>query len=251
MTLKIRALHVGTLKDFPTAAITYHRGFARTQDVAMIMFLIEGGEHPVIIDTGTGDPEYTKRHHGYDLVRPSEQEPLAVLEKAGIDPADVGTVIHTHLHWDHCSNDELFPNARIIVQKAELEYAIDPLEPNRVAFERIPGILPPWVPVLDRIATVLGDAPVMPGISLVHLPGHTPGSQGVLVDTGSRRYLVAGDCVDQHDNWTGDEKLRHIPSGSFTNLHDYMNSFDKIEQLACEVIPSHDFAVLKEGTFGG
>jgi len=30
-----------------------------------------------------------------------------------------------------------------------------------------------------------------------------------------------------------------------------MNSFDKIEQLACEVIPSHDFAVLKEGTFGG
>ena len=90
----------------------------------------------------------------------------------------------------------------------------------------------------------------MPGVSVGHLRGNTPGSQGVLVTAGSRRYLIAGDCIDQNDNWTGDEKLRHIPSGSFTNLHDYMNSFGKIEQLGCDVIPSHDFAVLKEGTFG-
>ncbi len=160
MTLKIQALHVGTLTGFPAAAITYHRGFGETIDVAMIMFLITGGDHPVIVDTGTGTEEFTRQHHGYELVRPPEQEPLAQLERVGVDPADVGTVVNTHLHWDHCSNNDLFPNARIVVQKAELEYAVDPLEPNLAAFERLPGITPPWTRALDRIDTVVGDEAV-------------------------------------------------------------------------------------------
>lgn len=249
MAMTIEALHVGTLRDFPAAAITYHRGFGETHDVAMIMFLVTGGDHPVIVDTGTGTPEYTRKHHGYHLDRPAEQEPRAVLEAAGVDPASVGTVIHTHLHWDHCSNDDLFPNARVIVQKSELEYAVDPLEPNLAAFERLPGILPPWVHALDRITTVRGDVEIMPGLSVVHLPGHTPGSQGVLVRGEASEYLIAGDCVDIHANWDGDAKLSHIPSGSFTNLHDYMDSFTKIERLGCVVLPSHDFQVVEKGRF--
>lgn len=249
MALKIQALHVGTLKGFPAAAITYHRGFGETLDVAMIMFLVTGGEHPVIVDTGTGDPEFTKTHHGYQLERPPEQEPLAVLERVGVDPASVGTVVNTHLHWDHCSNNDLFPNARILVQKSELEYAVDPLEPNLAAFERLPGILPPWMRALDRTSTVSGDTELMPGLSVVHLPGHTPGSQGVLVQGARTSYLLAGDCVDVHRNWEGDGRLSHIPSGSFTNLHDYMDSFRKIERLGCVVVPSHDLKVVEEGTF--
>ena len=249
MTLKIQALHVGTLTGFPAAAITYHRGFGDTIDVAMIMFLITGGEHPVVVDTGTGDEAFTRQHHGYELVRPPEQEPLAQLERVGVDPADVGTVINTHLHWDHCSNNDLFPNARIVVQKAELEYAVDPLEPNLAAFERLPGITPPWTRAFDRIDTVVGDQAVLPGVSVVHLPGHTPGSQGVLVEAGSTNYLLAGDCVDVDHNWEGDSKLSHIPSGSFTNLHDYMDSFAKIERLGCVVIPSHDPRVVKDEVF--
>ena len=249
MALKIQALHVGTLKGFPAAAITYHRGFGETLDVAMIMFLVTGGEHPVIVDTGTGDPEFTKTHHGYQLERPPEQEPLAVLERVGVDAASVGTVVNTHLHWDHCSNNDLFPNARVIVQKSELEYAVDPLEPNLAAFERLSGILPPWMRALDRTSTVSGDTELMPGLSVVHLPGHTPGSQGVLVQGARTSYLLAGDCVDVHRNWEGDGRLSHIPSGSFTNLHDYMDSFRKIERLGCVVVPSHDLKVVEEGTF--
>jgi N-acyl homoserine lactone hydrolase len=249
MALRIQALHVGTLKDFPTAAITYHRGFGEVHDVAMIMFLITGGDHPVVVDTGTGSVEFTRQHHGYTLVRPPEQEPMAVLERVGVDPADVKTVINTHLHWDHCSNNDLFPNARIVVQREELAYALDPLEPNLAAFERLPGLVPPWVRALDRITTVRGDVELAPGLSVVHLPGHTPGSQGVLVQGAKQSYLLAGDCVDSHANWDGDSNLSHIPSGSFTNLHDYMDSFSKIEDLGCVVIPSHDFAVVETGEY--
>ncbi|MET8352586.1 N-acyl homoserine lactonase family protein [Micromonospora sp. NPDC005206] len=246
----IQALHVGTLVDFPRAALTYHRGFGEVHDVAMIMFLITGGPHPVIVDTGTGDEETTRRLHGYTLERTPAQHPLAALEAAGVDPADVGTVINTHLHWDHSSNNHVFPNARIVVQKAELAYAVDPLEPNLAAFERQPGVTPAWVEALGRTTTVEGDVEILPGISVVHLPGHTPGSQGVLVDGASgQRHLLAGDCVDLHANWQGDAKLSRIPSGSFTDLAAYMESFRKIERLGVNVIPSHDVEVVKQGTF--
>jgi N-acyl homoserine lactone hydrolase len=36
-------------------------------------------------------------------------------------------VIFTHLHWDHCSNVNLFPNARFTVQDKELRYAVSPI----------------------------------------------------------------------------------------------------------------------------
>lgn len=249
MSWKIEALHVGTLKDFPAAAMTYHRGFSQVLDVAMVMFLITGGEHPVVVDTGTDDAEATARLHGYTLERTDDQHPQAALERAGVAPADVGTVINTHLHWDHCSNNDLFVNADVIVQKAELEYAVDPLEPNLAAFERQRGVTPPWVRALGRTRTVEGDVSILPGLDVVHLPGHTPGSQGVLVETDGGRYLLAGDCVDLHDNWEGDSKLSHIPSGSFTDLAAYMKTFAKMETLGATIVPSHDLAVVEQGVF--
>lgn len=253
MGLKIRALPIGRLHGFPQPAITYMRGWGKTVDPQMIMFVIEGGAHPIVVDTGTSDASFTHDHHGYDLRRDPDEEPLAALEAAGIDADSVQTVIHTHLHWDHCSNNHLFPNARFLVQEAELRYAIDPAEPTRVAFERTRRTNPPWLSVLTRIETVRGDVEIEPGVSVVALPGHTPGSQGILVDTDQGPHLLAGDCVDTYENWNGDanpDGLRHIPSGSFTDLIAYMDSFRRIEELDCEVVPGHDEAVVKTGVFG-
>lgn len=139
MTLTIHALHVGTLMGLSKAALTYQRGYHELVDVHMIMFVILGGEHPVVVDTGTDTPEATLRRHGRTLIRPPEQEPLAALKSIGVDPLEVRTVINTHLHWDHCGNNAMFSNARIVVQKSELEYAIDPLLPNRRTYEMQPG----------------------------------------------------------------------------------------------------------------
>ncbi|MFE7423831.1 N-acyl homoserine lactonase family protein [Rhodococcus sp. NPDC057529] len=249
MALRIQALHVGTMPDHPKTAVTFGRGHRETVDIAIIMFLITGGEHPVIVDTGTGTPAQTESLHGFPLIRTPEQEPLAALAAVGVDPADVKTVINTHLHWDHCSNNDLFPNARILVQEEELRYAVDPLPTNHWTYERRPGIEPCWMKGFDRIETVSGDVDLFPGIRLVHLPGHSPGSQGVVVEAENDRYLIAGDCITYHDNWDGDERLAHIPTGGLTNLHEFFDSFDKIEGLGCTVIPSHDPRVLEHGIF--
>ncbi|AYJ48872.1 N-acyl homoserine lactonase family protein [Rhodococcus sp. P1Y] len=250
MSLKIHALPAGVIRDFPVSAVQYQRGFGVTHDTPMIMFVITGGEFPIVVDSGTPEPEFVRKHHGYDFERAPSEHPRESLRNIGVSPADVGLVIHTHLHWDHCGNNDLFDNAHFVVQQAELHFAVDPLEPARRAFENTEEIAPTWSPMLNRFRTVSGDAAVAPGVSLISLPGHTPGSQGVLVETDTGKHLIAGDTIDTRANWEGDSRSAHIPSGSFVNLSDYMASFAKIETLDAVVVPSHDPEVLEKGVFG-
>ncbi|MGW3346903.1 MBL fold metallo-hydrolase [Nonomuraea rubra] len=92
------------------------------------------------------------------------------LAAAGADPAEIGTVVLTHLHSDHASGAvadgrPMFVNARYVVQRADLDAARGP--------------------VLDDVVTVIkaqlqvieGDAEVAPGVHVHHTPGHTPGHQ--------------------------------------------------------------------------
>jgi N-acyl homoserine lactone hydrolase len=246
VSLRIVARQAGTIRNHPRPAITYQRGWGVVDELPMVMFAVLGGdEGPVLFDTGTPPVQHVREHHGYDFFRPPEQAPEAVLASMGVDPADVRHVVWSHLHWDHCGNAELFPNARFHVSAEELKYAVDPLAPNRIAYERTETVSPPWLPVLGRIDTVTGPTFITPELMIIQLPGHTPGSQGLLVVGPDTRYLLAGDCVDTYLNWQGDERLAHIPSGSFTDLAAYMASFDIIESLGCEVIPSHDPLVLE------
>jgi len=249
--LKIIAVPAGTVNGVPGPSVTMMRNQDMTFDLAMMMFVIVGGEHPVMVDTGTPPVDFVREHHGYHrFARTAEEEPLTALAAAGIDPAEVRTVLFTHLHWDHCSNTALFPNAEFLVQADELRFAIDPIPIFRKAYQRSATVSPSWLPELPRFRTVSGRHEVLPGITTIPLPGHTPGSQGVLVETDAGRYLLAGDCIDRYENWEGDEMFDHLPSASFTNLHHYMESFATIESLDCEVIPAHDPRVLTTRMFG-
>lgn len=250
MGLTIHALPAGVLRNFPKNGLTYWRGEGELVDVPLIIFAILGGEHPVLVDTGAPPPEFVREHHGNDFHRPANEDPEQVLAGLGVEPGDVQTVINTHLHWDHCGSNDLFTKARFFIQKEELNYAVDPAPMNRRSYERLDGLTPPWVPVLGRIETVSGQTEIAPGIWTVPLPGHTPGSQGVLVETDNGRFLLAGDCVYTYENWHGDSSLDHIPAGTFTNLIDHVESFRRIENLGAEVVPSHDPAVLERKVFG-
>ena len=175
MGLKIVAMPSGFVKDVRGSAVTFMRNNDKEFELSMLMFAVLGGEHPVMVDTGTPPVDYVREHHGYhSFERPDEHEPRRVLAEHGIDPADVRTVIFTHLHWDHCSNTDLFPNATFYVQAEELRFAIDPIPVFRKAYERLPTNEPSWLPVLRRFQTVDGEREIVPGISVVPLPATPP-----------------------------------------------------------------------------
>jgi glyoxylase-like metal-dependent hydrolase (beta-lactamase superfamily II) len=224
------------------------RGWNDHQDLPLISYLILGGEHPIVVDTGA-DVDSAMPLHGIRIEQSESERMESIVASAGIDPADVRIVINTHLHWDHSSKNHLFPHADVIVQRSEVDFAGDPVMWHRRQFEALPGVTAAWRSAEDQIRVVEGDVEVAPGVTVVALPGHTPGSQGVLVEAESKRYLIAGDTVYLYENWEGDQDVPHIPVGLYTDLVAYENSIKRIESFDCEVIPSHDFRVIERGVF--
>ena len=119
------------------------------------------------------------------------------LEALGVKPAEIKYLAISHTHPDHIGNVELFPQAMLLVQKAEYEW------PTPLGVGRFKPEHP--VTKLEGDYDVFGDGSVM----IISTPGHTPGHQSLLVKlpkTGA--VLLSGDAVHFKDNWDN----RRVPS---------------------------------------
>jgi N-acyl homoserine lactone hydrolase len=221
-------------------------------EIACVYYVIKGGAETVVVDTGLGDPEWSKKYHARKPVspaapRPQYQDLPTGLKKLGLHPDDIPIVICTHLHWDHCFNNDLFKKAKIVVQREEMRYAIAPLPEHALFYEsQLIKMRPPWLKAIENIEMIEGDMEIIPGIDVVTVPGHTPGSQGVNVKTAKGNYFIASDFCPLFENWEGSPPLlKHIASPIHVNLEDYYRSFKKVEAFADFVLPGHDVKVLE------
>jgi glyoxylase-like metal-dependent hydrolase (beta-lactamase superfamily II) len=134
-----------------------------------------------------------------------------------------------------------------MAQQIELAYASAPLPSDKKPYEAgIPGIQPPWMKIFGQMVALDGDQEIIPGIRVIHLPGHTPGSQAVVVETSDGPYVIPGDNVPLYENWYGDEAMDHIPSGIYQNLFDAFDSLKELEVFGDHILPSHDEKVLEK-----
>jgi N-acyl homoserine lactone hydrolase len=141
-------------------------------------------DHPdarVLVDTGM-----TELH---PLV--ADMDPgLRPLSKQDFDPASIDIVVNTHLHFDHCGGNHLFAGKPIYVQQQELDDALGEDDYTIREWVQAPGL---------RYVPVDGELELLPGIRLIPGPGHTRGSQMVVIETGgetgARPVVIVGDLA--------------------------------------------------------
>lgn len=165
---------------------------------AVNAFLVHTGANLVLVDAGAAG-----------AFGPTLGGVAANIRAAGYDPAQVDTVLLTHLHGDHAAGllgadgKPLFPNATVLAAKEEAAFWLD---------EAVAAKAPQEVQVFFKIARdavapyqaagrfrtfTAGEEPV-PGIKTVAAFGHTPGHTGYLISSGGKSLLAWGDVVHNH-----------------------------------------------------
>jgi N-acyl homoserine lactone hydrolase len=246
MGLSIIPLDVGVLYN-DKSNLTPRRDYGIPYKAASIMFYIEGAQSRIIVDTSFKSAQESSRLHApLKVERLPQQEPANALAAIGVKPETIEVVVMTHLHWDHCQNHHLFPNAKFVVQREELRYAIAPLPFHAAIYESITlNMKPAWLD-LPRIEVVDGDRQIADGVSLVYTPGHTPGHQSVVVETSQGKIAIAGCMVPTFENWPDSEQGSYLPSALYVDLEQYWRSLQKIDRLADLVLPGHDPDVFRQ-----
>ena len=149
---------------------------------------------------------------------PDEQLP-AQLARLRIGVDDITHVANSHLHFDHCGCNALFPRARFLVQRAELEAA---RAPKSHAHERS------WNHPLDYRAVdgehdVFGDGSVL----LLPTPGHTPGHQSMSVRVAPDRcFVMTADAC-----YTQAHLDRGLLPGAVMDAGQMIDSMDRLRRL--------------------
>ena len=150
-------------------------------------YLIRHPDGLILFDTGVG----TGNAFIDDVYRPNVISIVTALEHVGSDERDVVAVINSHLHFDHCGQNEVFHHRRVPIytHAAELEVA-----------QTSGYTVPEWAHIPDdSVRLVRGDEEVADGVRIVETPGHTPGHMSVVVETADGPVVIAGQCVYKTD----------------------------------------------------
>ena len=161
--------------------------------------LVRAEERWVLIETGMDDKQGEKHRKIYGIEASGRL--LEQLRALSLTPEDIDLVINTHLHFDHAGMNTisregrvvpLFTKARYLVQKQELYDATRVHERNRASY--LPENIEP-VAENGLFEEVEGEVEVLPGLTLVPLPGHTLGQQGVVLRSEGRTLVYTADLL--------------------------------------------------------
>lgn len=162
--------------------------------ISFTTLAIQHGGKLTLIDTGNGDSG-----------APTSGAWAANFKAAGFDPKDVSTVVFSHFHGDHINGFRLksgsaaFPNAEIMVPAAEWAFWMDDAkmsaapEGMKGAFANVRRV---FSPVAKDVKQFEAGKEILPGITAVAAPGHTPGHTVFAVSSGNGRLMIMSDTTN-------------------------------------------------------
>lgn len=210
--------------------------------VPICCYLMETGQGPVLFDTGLHSAQLADPAAAVALFRNAvfpappvvlpEHELLTQLSALGVAPEAVTTIVLSHAHGDHTGHLKDFPNAEIVIQKAEYAAAFSDDGRKARNFAEIASPDLKW-----RI--VDGDMTLMPGLELLFTPGHRPGHQSAVVRLPSGAVkILTGDAGDLLENFD-----REVLGGGVDDAAS-LASIRRLKAIAAEtggeLVPLHD-----------
>lgn len=239
---EVYAIRYATIPDFAVSGLVAGADRDRKLDIAMLVWLVRGGGRNILVDAGFYRPQFFQQWHVTDFVKPSE-----AIGRLGLKPEDITDVIVTHMHWDHADGMDLFPKARIWLQKDELEYYAgtawqSPRTHGGIDPEDVLAAVK--LNTESRVGLVNGDAQeILPGITCYIGGKHTYASQFVTVNTAAGAVVLASDNMYLYENLE-----KHVPIAASLDPVSNLKAQDRMKQLAADpkyIIPGHDPAVMK------
>ena len=204
------------------------------------VWAIVGPSGVIVVDTGFDEAMGRRRQR--EMIKPVGDGLLAL----GIAPESVGTVIVSHLHYDHCGNHDLFPQARYHLQDREMAYATGRCMCHQILRQPFDA---------DDIAAMVrkvfagraefhdGEAEIVPGVTVHWIGGHSKGLQSVRVKTRCGYVVLAADATHLYAHIDGGRVFPIV-----FNVAEVVEGYETLRALASSprhVVPGHDPLVLK------
>jgi len=177
-----------------------------TLPISFTTLVLNQGGRVTLIDTGNGD-----------MGAPTSGQWMTNFRAAGFDPAQVNTVVISHFHGDHINGmrrkdgTAVFPNAEVMVPAAEWDFWMDDARMNQTpeamkgAFQ---GARRVFSPIAKDVKRYEMDKEIVPGLTTVSAPGHTPGHTVYMLSSGSGKLMIMSDTTNhpalfvRNPDWT-------------------------------------------------
>jgi glyoxylase-like metal-dependent hydrolase (beta-lactamase superfamily II) len=238
VTYEVYALSYGIYPGFPVSALVSGADKNRKIDLQMMIWLVKGSNGKrILVDTGCYRDTITQLKGIKNFIKPSD-----TLVKVGLSANDITDVIVSHMHWDHADGIDLFPKAKIWIQKEEYDYYTGAAwQPGG----KHGGIEPDDVLTLVRLNTqqkvnlIDGDnREIIDGIRVYTGGRHTFASQYVGVHTDNGTVVIASDNMYLYENLE-----KHAPITQTFDADSNIKAQDRMRQIASRadlIVPGHD-----------
>jgi glyoxylase-like metal-dependent hydrolase (beta-lactamase superfamily II) len=240
---EVYAVRFATLANFRVSSLVAGADRSRRLDIAMMIWVLKGIDGRIaIVDSGFHREQYFRQFTVTDYIKPSE-----AIAPLGLKPESVTDLIVSHMHWDHAGGIDLFPAARVWIQRDEYDYytgdawqarnthgGIDPDDVIELVKRNMAG----------KVSFLRGDDETsISGITFNVGGKHTWASQFVTAQTRKSTVVIASDNMYLFENLD-----LHKPIAQTLDAVSNLRAQDHMKSLATDprlVIPGHDPAVFE------
>jgi glyoxylase-like metal-dependent hydrolase (beta-lactamase superfamily II) len=235
-TYDIFAVRYATVPRFAVSGLIAGADTSRKLDIAMTVWLLKGSDgRNVLVDAGFHRDTFIRRWKPTDFSLPSD-----AVARAGVKADDITDVIISHVHWDHLDGIDLFPKARVWIQREEFEHHLDTAGTVKDrAIDAGDAKILAQIAREHRLMLIDGDnQEIMPGITVYTGGKHTFASQFAGVKTAFGTVVIASDNMYLYENLA-----RHVPIAQTLDSASNMRTQVRMTKIANDekfIIPGHD-----------